>query len=87
MHRKIAKIHYATRKLVRFSVFRGIMRVTMHASRLTRNDLRDDCDRIIARLIIDLKATMFLCYVRMLYPSSVLTLLRPEQCAINRGEA
>lgn len=26
-----------------------------HASRLSRNDLRDDCDRIIARLIIDLK--------------------------------
>lgn len=55
MRRKITKVHYATRKSERFSIFRGIMPVTMHASRLSRNDLRDDCDRIIARLIIDLK--------------------------------
>jgi len=68
MHRKIANVH-VTRKLVRFSVFRGIMRVTMHASRLSRNDLRDDCDRIIARLIIDLKRRCSF-PLKMLYPSS-----------------
>lgn len=70
MHRKIAKVRRATRKLARFSLFRGIMRATMHASRLSRDDLRDDCDRIIARLIINLKRRCSCPFVRMLYPTS-----------------
>lgn len=51
--RRIAKVHYATRKFQ--FVFRGNYACHIYATRLSRNDSRDDCTRIIVRLIIDLE--------------------------------
>lgn len=55
--RGIAKVHYATRKLQVSVRFPRNHACHMYATRLSRNDSRDDCTRIIVELIIDLETT------------------------------